>query len=54
MKTKIISYIRLARLDKPIGIYLLLWPALLGLLLGTIAEGYIDFENILIVVIGSV
>ena len=54
MKTKIISYIRLARLDKPNGIYLLLWPALLGLLLGTIAEGYIDFENILIVVIGSV
>jgi len=54
MKTKIISYIRLARLDKPIGIYLLLWPALLGLLLGTIAEGYVDFENILIVVIGSV
>ena len=54
MKTKIITYIRLARLDKPIGIYLLLWPALLGLLLGTIAEGYIDFENILIVVIGSV
>lgn len=54
MKTKIISYIRLARLDKPIGIYLLLWPALLGLLLGTIAEGYIDFENILIVIIGSV
>ena len=54
MKTKIISYIRLARLDKPIGIYLLLWPALLGLLLGTIAEGYINFENILIVVIGSV
>jgi len=54
MMIKIISYIRLARLDKPIGIYLLLWPALLGLLLGTIAEGYIDFENILIVVIGSV
>lgn len=48
------SYIRLARLDKPIGIYLLLWPALLGLMLGTIAEGYIDFENILIVIIGSV
>jgi len=54
MKSKILNYIKLARLDKPIGIYLLLWPSLLGLLLGTISEGYIDFENILIVLVGSV
>ena len=54
MKSKILSYIKLTRLDKPIGIYLLLWPALLGLLLATITEGYVDYENILIVIIGSI
>ena len=54
MKSKILNFIKLARLDKPIGIYLLLWPSLLGLLLGAISEGYIDFENILIVLVGSV
>ena len=54
MKSKILNYIRLARLDKPIGIYLLLWPSLLGLLLGAISRGSIDFENILIVVVGSI
>ena len=54
MKSKILNYARLARLDKPIGIYLLLWPSLLGLLLGTISRGYIDYENILIVVVGSI
>ena len=35
-KNKIQSLIELARLDKPIGIYLLLWPSLLGLLLAGI------------------
>lgn len=54
MKSKILNYSRLARLDKPIGIYLLLWPSLLGLLLGAISRGSIDFENILIVVVGSI
>ena len=54
MKSKILNYARLARLDKPIGIYLLLWPSLLGLLLGVISRGSIDFENILIVVVGSI
>ena len=54
MKSKILNYVRLARLDKPIGIYLLLWPSLLGLLLGAISRGSIDFENILIVVVGSI
>ena len=54
MKSKILNYARLARLDKPIGIYLLLWPSLLGLLLGAISRGSIDFENILIVVVGSI
>ena len=54
MKSKILNYARLARLDKPIGIYLLLWPSLLGLLLGAISRGFIDYENILIIVVGSI
>ena len=52
-KNKLKSYIELARIDKPIGIYLLLWPAILGLLLaGTIDE--IKIKNLLIVIIGSI
>tara|TARA_B100000575_G_scaffold18678_1_gene12925 strand:- start:2100 stop:2960 length:861 start_codon:yes stop_codon:yes gene_type:complete len=52
-KNKLKSYIELARIDKPIGIYLLLWPAILGLLLaGTIDE--IKIINLLIVIIGSI
>ena len=54
MESKILNYVRLARLDKPIGIYLLLWPSLLGLLLGAISRGFIDYENILIIVVGSI
>ena len=53
MRTKIRSFIDLARLDKPIGIYLLLWPSLLGYVLaGTNSE--LQFRNFLIVVIGSI
>ena len=52
-KNKLKSFIELARIDKPIGIYLLLWPAILGLLLaGTIDE--IKIINLLIVIIGSI
>ena len=54
MNKKIISFIELARLDKPIGIYLLLWPSLLGLLLAAIQSETIDFINYLIVIIGSI
>ena len=54
MNKKIISFIELARLDKPIGIYLLLWPSLLGLLLGAIQSQTTDFINYLIVIIGSI
>ena len=54
MNKKIISYIELARLDKPIGIYLLLWPSLLGLLLGSIQSGTVNVKNYLIVIIGSI
>lgn len=54
MQSKIKSYIELVRLDKPIGIYLLLWPSLLGLILGSIQSSQISFKNILIVLIGAV
>ena len=53
MKNKIISYIELTRLNKPIGIYLLLWPALLGLILSSI-NTQLTFKNILIVIFGSI
>ena len=52
-KNKIQSLIELARLDKPIGIYLLLWPSLLGLLLAGI-NSQISVKSILIVIIGSI
>ena len=52
-KNKLKSYLELARIDKPIGIYLLLWPAILGLLLaGTIDE--IKITDLLIIIIGSI
>ena len=53
MITKIRSFIELARLDKPIGIYLLLWPSLLGYVLAGI-NSELQFRNFLIVVIGSI
>jgi len=50
---KIKSFGELARLDKPIGIYLLLWPSLLGFLLaGT--QNILNFKDFMIVVIGSI
>tara|TARA_B100001094_G_scaffold114588_1_gene110531 strand:- start:569 stop:1423 length:855 start_codon:yes stop_codon:yes gene_type:complete len=53
MKNKLQPFIELARLDKPVGIYLLLWPSLLGLILsGTSTQ--IQLKNILIVLIGSI
>ena len=53
MRTKIRSFIELARLDKPIGIYLLLWPSLLGYVLAGI-NSELQFRNFLIVVMGSI
>ena len=53
MKNKIIPYIELTRLNKPIGIYLLLWPALLGLILSSI-NTQLTFKNIFIVIFGSI
>ena len=53
MINKIYSFVEIARLDKPIGIYLLLWPSLLGYVLaGTNSE--LEFKNFLIVVFGSI
>jgi len=54
MISKLMIYLRLARLDKPVGIYLLLWPSLMGLMLGGLNEGYIDFENYLVVLAGAI
>lgn len=54
MISKLMIYLRLARLDKPVGIYLLLWPSLMGLMLGGLNEGYIDFENYFIVLAGAI
>tara|TARA_B100001564_G_scaffold7998_1_gene6818 strand:- start:826 stop:1686 length:861 start_codon:yes stop_codon:yes gene_type:complete len=52
-RNKLKSYIEIARIDKPIGIYLLLWPSVLGLLIaGTINE--IKIIDLLIVIIGSI
>ncbi len=53
MINKINSFIELARLDKPIGIYLLLWPSLLGYVLAGI-NSELEFGNFLIVLIGSI
>ena len=50
---KLKAYIELARIDKPIGIYLLLWPSVLGLFLAGLNSN-ISLKNILIVILGSV
>lgn len=49
---KIQAYMQLARLDKPIGIFLLLWPTLWALLIA--ANGYPDLKIICIFVSGTV
>jgi len=54
MIKKIQGFIELTRLDKPIGIYLLFWPSFLGLLLGGLNSGLMEYKNYLILAIGSV
>ena len=54
MINKIQGFIELTRLDKPVGIYLLFWPSFIGLLLGTIDSGSIEFKNYFILIIGTV
>lgn len=48
------SYIKLARLDKPVGIYLLLWPSLIGLMMGILESSLFELKSFLIVLIGSI
>ena len=54
MINKIQGFIELTRLDKPVGIYLLFWPSFIGLLLGVIDSGSIEFKNYFILIIGTV
>ena len=49
---KIIGFIALTRLDKPIGIYLLLWPALIALIIST--EASINYSFLMIIIAGSI
>ncbi len=50
--TSLVAYLRLMRLDNPIGIYLLLWPTLWALFLAS--EGFPDLKLLLIFVLGVV
>ncbi|WP_425443397.1 4-hydroxybenzoate octaprenyltransferase [Teredinibacter waterburyi] len=49
---KLKIYARLMRLDRPIGIYLVLWPTLWALWLA--AGGFPDWDNLIIFVVGVV
>ncbi len=51
-KSSFSAYSRLMRLDKPIGILLLLWPTLWGVLIAS--EGNVDWKILLIFVLGTV
>ena len=46
------NYLKLARLDKPVGILLLLWPTIWALILSS--EGQIIFQDLLIFCIGVI
>lgn len=50
-KPKLLAVARLMRLDKPVGIYLVLWPALWSLFLA--AEGMPDWQNLVIFSLGA-
>lgn len=54
MNSKLMIYFKLARLDKPIGTYLLLWPSLMGLMLGGISSNIYAVKNFFIVLIGAI
>ena len=49
---KALAIFELMRLDKPIGIYLLLWPALLALVIST--NGDFEYTDLFIVIAGSI
>ncbi len=52
MLERLIQYYYLTRLNKPIGIYLLLWPTLWGLWLA--AEGFPNVMIVLIFILGTI
>lgn len=52
LKTKLDIYLRLTRLDKPVGIWLLMWPTLWGLLLA--GQGHPPISILLVFVFGTV
>ena len=49
-------YLRLIRLDRPIGIWLLFWPCVFGLALGAVADGrsFPDIVSVLLMGLGSI
>ena len=49
---KISGFISITRLDKPIGIYLLLWPALIALLISS--DEFINYSFLIIIIVGSI
>ena len=49
---KISGFIGITRLDKPIGIYLLLWPALIALLMSS--DAFINYSYLIIIIVGSI
>jgi len=51
-QTKLVGFAQLMRLDKPVGIYLLLWPTLWALWVA--AQGMPDWDLLLIFVLGVV
>ncbi len=52
LRARLLRYARLMRLDRPIGIYLLLWPTLWGLWIA--AEGKPDWHILLVFCLGVV
>jgi len=52
MQTRLRDYASLMRLDKPIGIFLLLWPALWALLIAS--SGNPDLKIVMIFVAGVI
>ena len=52
LASKIKGFIGITRLDKPIGIYLLLWPALIALVVST--EVSLNYSFVFIIVIGAI
>lgn len=52
LKQRLVEYIRLTRLDRPIGIYLVLWPTLWGLWVA--AEGWPNPLVLVVFILGTV